>query len=414
MTCRKGVGMLWHSLVLTVAFLASATSVCAESSGTSGESAHAERAVCVVDFFQEPGCAECRRIRTEVLPELEARLDEAVVVRMWDVTTEEGYRRRIRYQEDLGITSNASSLAVVNREIALAGWSEIRDELIPTAEMFYARHLAGESRGDGDAAAEPSTPSPPSPSETEDAPSLALRQLHGFSVLGVAIAGLADGINPCAIATLVFLISLLAALRVRGRMLLLAGGAFCVATFLTYFAIGFGLMNALGSLTGIGVVQLIVEGAMVAVLGVLAALSFLDAWRYARTGRADAVMLKLPERGRRLVRRVVRSQFRRRNLLAGGFVAGAVVTAVESVCTGQLYVPTLVYLLRVRQAAGPALGYLVLYNLMFLIPLIIAFGLAYAGLETERFLRFSRQNVVGAKLLLGVLFIVLAAAIALV
>lgn len=408
MSRRAGYWALTFSLVLVVAFLASAASVRAAPSENREELARADRTVCVVDFFQEPGCAECRRIRTEVLPELEARLGETVTVRMWDVTTKEGYLRRLRYQEALGITSNESSLAVVNRKIDLAGWSEIREELIPTAEMILARHLAGEAP-----AAEDAEATAPHEAASEDVSNLALRQLHGFSALGVAIAGLADGINPCAIATLVFLISMLAALRVRGRMLLLTGGAFCAATFLTYFAIGFGLLSVLDSLAGIGVLQRIVEGTMLLVLGVLAVLSFGDAWRYARTGRADAVMLKLPERGQRLVRRVVRSQFRRRNLVAGGFVAGAVVTAVESVCTGQVYVPTLVYLLRVRQATGPALGYLVLYNLMFLVPLVIAFGLAYAGLETERFLRFSRQNVVVAKILLGVLFLVLAAAISL-
>ncbi|MFW5802814.1 MAG: cytochrome c biogenesis CcdA family protein [Verrucomicrobiota bacterium] len=403
---RAGFCKLNLALVLVAAFLASAAGVRAEEElGSREESAGIDRAVCVVDFFQEPGCAECRRIRNEVLPELRARLDEDVTVRMWDVTTKEGYQRRLRYQEALDITSNESSLAVVNGKIALSGWSEIREELIPTAEMILARHLAGEQPAAEDTETTTSQPA------DADVSNLALRQLHGFSALGVAIAGLADGINPCAIATLVFLISMLAALRVRGRMLLLTGGAFCVATFLTYFAIGFGLLSVLDSLAGIGFLQLIVEGTMVLVLGVLAVLSFGDAWRYSRTGRADAVMLKLPERGQRLVRRVVRSQFRRRNLLAGGFVAGAVVTAVESVCTGQVYVPTLVYLLRVRQATGPALGYLVLYNLMFLIPLVLAFGLAYAGLETDRFLRFSRQNVVVAKILLGILFVILAVAI---
>ncbi len=398
-------------LVLTAVFLAFAASGGAEQQNGSEDVIRADQAVCIVDFFQEPGCAECRRIRNEVLPELRARLEEAVTVRKWDVTTEEGYQRLIRCQSALDITSNASSLVVVNGDVALAGWTEIREELIPTAEMILARHLAEDSPASEDAETEASSTSPTLP---EDAPNLALRQLHGFSALGVAIAGLADGINPCAIATLVFLISLLAALRVRGRMLLLTGGAFCVATFLTYFAIGFGLLSILDSLAGLGALQRIVEAAMLGVLGVLAVLSFGDAWRYARTGRADAVMLKLPERGSRLVRRVVHSQFRRRNLLVGGFVAGAVVTAVESVCTGQVYVPTLVYLLRVRQATGPALGYLVLYNIMFLIPLVVAFVLAYAGLETERFLRFSRQNVVVAKVLLGLLFVALAAAIVLV
>lgn len=367
------------------------------------------QSLCVVDFFYEPGCSECRRIENEVLPELKARLGDLVEVRRWDVSSTEGYERLIRTQQALDIQSNESSLVVIDKRVALAGLDEIRQELIPVVEMCVARGLAGEkTQADTDV---PSSGASSTEASVED---LARQQLQGFSLLGIAVAGLADGINPCAIATLVFMISLLSSLRVRGPQLLMTGAAFCVATFLTYFAIGFGLLSVLDSLTTVLVLQVIVEGGMVFILAVLAILSFADAWRYARTGRSEVVRLKLPDRGSRLVRKVIHDQFRRRNLLVGAFVAGIVVTAVESVCTGQVYVPTLVYLVRISEAKGTAMGYLALYNLMFLIPLLVAFFLAYAGLETNRLIRFSQRNVVTAKVLLGLLFIGLGIGIVLV
>lgn len=364
--------------------------------------------LCIVEFFHEPGCAQCDRIDDEILPELSARLGDAVELRRWDVTTTDGYQRRMQVQKALDIQTNASSLAVVDGRIALAGLAEIQGELIPVAEMRVAQALADGYQAPTVASTEASA------QRKATAEELALEHLRSFSAVGVAVAGLVDGINPCAIATLVFMVSLLAALRVRGWQLIVAGIAFCTATFLTYFALGFGLLSALDSLAGFTALQAGMEAAMIAVLGVLAALSFGDAWRYARTGRPDAVVLKLPERGSRMVRRVVHDQFRRRNLVAGAFLAGAVVTAIESVCTGQVYVPTLVYLVRVRQETGAAIGYLTLYNLMFLVPLLVAFGLAYFGMETERFLDFSRTNVVAAKVLLGCLFIALGVALVLV
>ncbi len=66
-----------------------------------------------------------------------------------------------------------------------------------------------------------------------------------FAVPLVLANGLADGLNPCAFSTLVFLVSLLAVARVRGRRLLAVGASFCAATFLAYTALGLGLLQAL-------------------------------------------------------------------------------------------------------------------------------------------------------------------------
>lgn len=367
----------------------------------SGETA---RPAVRVDFFYEPSCPSCARVEREVLPELETRLGNAVDIRRHDVTTEAGYASLMRYRKQLGIDSDASSLLIIDRRQFLAGLEAIRSDAAPLTEAALARRLAGE---------------PPTAQAHEGGPSvdeanaeaLAREQLTRTSLFGVALAGLVDGINPCAIATLVFLVSLLTALRVRGARLLAVGGAFCLATFLTYFAIGFGVLEALHSMAHFESVRRALEVGMAAVLLMLAGISLADAVRYRRSGNADSVALKLPDRASRWIRATMHRQFRRRNLIIGGFVAGALVTAVESVCTGQVYVPTLVYLIKVRQETGMAWGYLVLYNAMFLVPLLVAFALAWGGVETSRFLRFSRTNVAIAKLLLALLFLALAAAI---
>ena len=71
--------------------------------------------------------------------------------------------------------------------------------------------------------------------------------------------------------------------------------------------------------------------------------------------------------------------------------------------------PTLVLVLRSGAAAGAAAGYLVLYNLLFILPLVIVLGLTWQGLRTARLLEWSRHNVVVGKCLLGMLFLALAA-----
>jgi hypothetical protein len=210
----------------------------------------------------------------------------------------------------------------------------------------------------------------------------------------VVAAGLADGINPCAISTLVFFMSMLAVARVKGRGLLLMGSAFCLASFATYTALGFGLLRAIHTLSVFPYAQEGLRWIMVAVLGVLAILSVMDAVRFRRTGDPHQVMLQLPRRVKDRIHTVIRSRLHSHSLVLGGLTVGALVTLLESVCTGQVYVPTLVVIIRGGHAAGREWAYLLLYNTMFIVPLVLAFVLAYAGLRTEAFLRWSRSNVV--------------------
>jgi len=101
-------------------------------------------------------------------------------------------------------------------------------------------------------------------------------------------------------------------------------------------------------------------------------------------------------------------------LAIGGFFLGAVVTAIESICTGQVYVPTLVLVVKgAGEASRTAWSYLLLYNLMFIVPLAAVFLLTYFGLRTQTLLEWSKRNVVTSKILLGIFFLAMAVLIAL-
>ena len=51
----------------------------------------------------------------------------------------------------------------------------------------------------------------------------------------------------------------------------------------------------------------------------------------------------------------------------------------ELVCTGQVYLPTITFVMGVEGMRANALSYLILYNLMFITPLLIVFGFLYWG-----------------------------------
>ena len=68
-------------------------------------------------------------------------------------------------------------------------------------------------------------------------------------------------------------------------------------------------------------------------------------------------------------------------------------------------VPTLVMIVKLGGKSTQAWIYLVVYNLMFIVPLIVAFVLTYRGMQAQALLRWSRDNVVLSKVLMGCFFL---------
>ncbi|MBN1673565.1 MAG: hypothetical protein JXR37_21140 [Kiritimatiellae bacterium] len=359
---------------------------------------HGERPV-VIDYFYEPGCPECLAIGEDTLPRLKERFEGLYVLNRHDITIRSNVVALIRYQETLGIHENEPVCMIVDGVHVLNGFAAIQAGLADRVDEQIARRLAA------------AVPPPAVPAESAAARAegeLLRRRLRRFTLPAVLAAGLGDGINPCAISTLVFFMSLLSVAKVGGRRLVLVGASFCVASFVTYTGLGFGLLRALHLSRVFPWLRLGLDVVMVAALIVLALLSFRDAFRYRRTGRAQDIALRLPRRLKETVHRLVHRGVGARNLVLGGLFIGITVTALESVCTGQVYVPTLVLVVKTGESTARGLGYLLLYNIMFVVPLVAVFVLSCWGMRLEALLRWSRREVVGSKVLLGVLFIGLA------
>lgn len=340
-----------------------------------------------VDFFYEPGCRACERIETEVLPGLSNQFPGVCEIRRHDIGIESNLLALLHLEQALDYDGAERAYLIVNRQAVFGSEPD-------SAELHAAVSAALDS------------PAPIAEEPVDDLPEKRYRQ---FTLPAVLLAGLIDGINPCAVSTLVFFMSLLSVSKVRARNLLALGISFCFASFLTYLALGFGLFRILHLFAGFTVLRSAVEAIFVAVLLVFAALSFRDALRFKKTGRAGDIALKLPGAMQQRIHAVMRHGLSRGSVIAGGLLVGTAVTVLESVCTGQVYVPTLVLILKDSGfAEGRAWLLLLAYNLMFILPLTAVFIAVYFGLKTEALLRWSRSNVVVSKTLLGLLFIALA------
>ena len=223
----------------------------------------------------------------------------------------------------------------------------------------------------------------------------------------VLLGGLIDGVNPCAFATLIFFLSYLQIARRSPRELLLTGGSFVLSVYLTYFAIGLAFHELIGQLQAWSSLKMVMD-VLFSLLALLAAvLSFRDAW-LARRGRLADMSLTLPDFLKKRIRRTAREQSKSARFIVAAFAAGIVISALELACTGQVYAP-IIY--QIRQGSSSAVGMLALYNLAFILPLLLIFFLAYRGMKAESLIRYQQKHAFLVKMLLGVLFLCLAAII---
>ena len=228
-----------------------------------------------------------------------------------------------------------------------------------------------------------------------------------FGMLTVLGAGLIDGLNPCAFATLVFFISYLAFTGRRGRDILFVGISFTLGVFLTYLLVGVGLLKVVQSLSFFTALGRWVYLLTALLCLALAVLTFRDYFR-AREGQTTDMTLKLPLSLRRQINKVIRESAQVRAFVVMAFVTGFIVSLLELACTGQVYLPTIVYVMSQPDLAAQAFLYLLLYCLMFILPLVVVFALSYFGTSSEQLGQFINRRTSTIKFITGLLFVALA------
>jgi len=203
-----------------------------------------------------------------------------------------------------------------------------------------------------------------------------------------------DGINPCAFTVLLlFITAMLATFQageqninaIRAR-LLTQGGIYIAAIFLTYLSLGIGLLKT---------VDLFTRQHLPARFGALAAILF------------GLRMLKdffIPDWGWRLqapakIGSLARQMAQKATvpaLIVGGFLIGLCTVP----CSGAVYLGVL-SLLALQPTALLGYGYLVLYNIVFVLPLIVILVAASAHPTLNRLAHWNLHHKEWVRLVLG-------------
>lgn len=249
------------------------------------------------------------------------------------------------------------------------------------------------------------------PNLDNSAEDLAKKRLARFTLTSVLINGLLDGINPCAFATLILFISLLSVYGSSRKEMLATGLVFTLAIFLTYLGLGLGLFNAIKALGFFPKIKLVFDYFLSAFCFVCAILSIKDAIHVKKHGldqnEGEKLSLSLPTRLRNYITKIISNFAGRGRWLLGVALAGFLVSLLESVCTGQVYIPTINLIIKKNPARAEAWLWLFFYNFLFVLPLFILTFLAAYGLKSKAMLKIQRRAAFPIRILMALLFLVM-------
>lgn len=341
-----------------------------------------------VSVFSLPSCGYCQDLMDKIIPRMAENLGVNIPITYYSLSDAANFEKLIQLEYQLNDKDNELPAVIIGNRL-LGGKTEINKELQKTVLLYSSQNLSGESVADID---------------TQGA---IKEKFESFKILPVILAGLLDGINPCAFTTILFLLSYLVYLGKSKKEVLTAGISFSAGVFLTYMIIGLGFSELLSSIQVHGRMSEIVKYITFLLVLVLGLLNLRDCIKI-KQGKTDEISLKLSKSTRRKIQDKVKVQSQKSGLITGSFILGFFVSTFELACTGQMYVPTLIYMLRISEARLKAVAYLILYNLMFILPLILVFLAVYFGLAKESVIRRFRDNLFAIKLLTALLFLGLA------
>ena len=338
-----------------------------------------------IAYFHKHGCQKCARA-VKILKRVQEKYPH-IVVEQQNAKTAQTLLEAMGTLYEVPQTKRLTTPAVFIGDTALIG--DLDEQQLESAVQ---RHLpTGAASRLEEAAAQLST-----------AESEIVKRFHGFGILAVAGAGLLDGINPCAFATIVFFISYMTLVGRGRKEMLIAGGAFAIAVFSTYLLLGLGtlsFMHYLNRFSGVATGIYLVAAAATFALG---GLSLYDAVK-AKQGKTKEILLQLPRALKLRIHKVIREQTRTSGVIAGAIVIGCVISALELVCTGQVYLPTLTFVAGIDGMRAHAIAYLLLYNLMFIVPLLVVFGCVYWGTTSVQLGGVLQRHLVTVKVGIGLL-----------
>jgi cytochrome c biogenesis protein CcdA/glutaredoxin len=319
-------------------------------------------------FFYGDGCSHCENVKP-LIADIQTRNPELSLERLEINHNQTNREKYLAMRSQYGLTTGGILPTIFIGEYALVGEAEVK-------EHFEEKVLAEQQRI---AAGIPVNLTPVGPSTPALSPYM------------VILAALVDSLNPCGLSVLVFLLISMAAAGDR-RRILLVGGVYIAAMFLFHLFVGIGLFSAL-SLSGLTRPFSILGGAVALILGIV---TLADVLR-----NKETFLLSIPESGKGML-----GTYARKATMPAAFVLGILAGVLGFSCTGGIYISILGLMGR-DMTVMTGLPYLILYNLVFVLPLVLVTLLVAYGLSPERAERWRTENKRSIRVIIGIILVAL-------
>lgn len=341
-------------------------------------------------LFVSPSCVHCNKLKAEYWPGLKEQYKDSVNFIELDISQGGNNLIFAETAKAYGVQEMGYPAAAIGSTFLMGYPTEIKtyaDAAIEKAMLLNEKTTLVQT-------------------DAQD-PQKAFSKITLWAIIG---SGLVDGINPCAFAVIVFFVSFLTVYKYTRKEIIVVGTAYCAAVFAAYVLIGLGLFKFLYAMSGFAYV---IKGFYIltaAVCLLFFVLALYDFWVYKKTGKAEKMLLQLPTNLKVRIHKIMGFFLREKHdssirLTLAAFAVGFAVSLVEAVCTGQVYLPTVVLIMQDPAFRVKAWLFLLLYNLMFIFPLVLIFVLSILGYESKGFNDFLKKHLGLMKLLLCCVFL---------
>lgn len=212
----------------------------------------------------------------------------------------------------------------------------------------------------------------------------------------VFLAGLLAGFNPCILAVMAFLATLILSSSGKRKEILKMIAGFCIGIFITYMIVG---LSILGTVYMLPSLKTAITTSMIVIIFILGFWHIYDAyhlWKHSKsTFHTPKAMIGLLEKTSKS------------NILLLSFVSGGLFSLVKAPCVGAIYFSILDMLVGRTDLALGAF-YLAIYNLGVIFPIIILGILLGYGMKPETITKLKENKRVEIRLFTGMILLLLA------
>ncbi len=348
--------------------------------------------VCIVYFYSDT-CSHCKAIKP-LIDELEQKYSDDVHLTRYEVSSPENIQLYNQLCQKHGYDGKSIPLVGVNDRI-LVGESEIRDYLEDEIKKGIATEdktcpLGGEMGCHLDPDAGNNTGSEP--------------LIPGLSNLGftsvlpiILVAGLGDGINPCAFVILIFVMVFLQQISGSKKRLIRVTLTYIISLLATNITLGilyFTLSLQMGFPT-------LVKNAVIVISIIAGLLNIKDFFWYGK-----GVSLGIPKAAKGYLKGLIN-----RASVPSAFILGVSVGILEAPCSVPIYLAVIEVLKGEGGTLATVFPHILIYNLMFILPLVVLSIAVYFGYKAHVLEKQTLKTKRWMKLWIGIILLLLAAAL---